>query len=243
MTHPTHRPVRIRAKLQSSVRLGTVPVHLDALIWHALFLKHGDPETAAHELPTVLAQHEGIYQASCMGFGIYPNAENLIATQTATLGVMRQDSDLLAEFIHPTRKDGGYRKLMVEGGPYKNRLTKYKTHYAPEVVWDARGAPDAICDLLNFYVLAVGLEANRGFGAVNHFTWEPKTSDESWADANGNLTRVLPTRIAHTLLQEPADATRHLISATQPPYRNLNTEPCIAPVRVRRIPLTSRAPH
>jgi len=230
----THQSVRIRAKLQSSVRLGVVPVHLDALLWHALHLKHGDPQLAIEALPDILSQHEGVYQASCMAFGTYPDTL-VIATQTATLGVMRSDSDLLANFIHPTRKNGQYSKLQVDGGPYKNRLTKHQTHYAPEVVWDAVGDPEAICALLNFYVLAVGLEANRGFGAVRHFTWEAKTCDESWIDGNGNLTRVLPERMAGELLQITPNATQRLTSDTTPPYRNLEPEPCIAPVRVRRI--------
>ncbi|KXS55436.1 MAG: hypothetical protein AWU57_215 [Marinobacter sp. T13-3] len=236
----THQPIRIRAPLRSSLRLGRIPVHLDALLWHALFLKTGDPDAASERLPTLLAQDQGVYRASAMAFGIYPNQAPVIATQTATVGTMRKDTDLLPELMHPNGRKGKYSKLQVEGGPYKNRLTKYPTHHAPEVVWDAVGDGDAICHLLNFYVLAVGLEANRGFGAVGTFQWDAMNEDHSWRTAEGDLARVLPESIAAEVTGTTPDATRKLLSTLTPPYQRDNmTEPSVAPVRVRRIELTT----
>ena len=238
----THTPIRIRAELHTSVRLGKIPVHLDALLWHALFLKTGCPESASDQLPSLLAESEGVYRASSLGFGTYPNERPVIATQMVTLGVMRQDTDMIPELMHPTGRKEKYSKIQIEGGPYKNRLTKYPTHHAPEIFWDAIGDGVAIGKLLNFYVLAVGLEANRGFGSVGEFQIEELKHDHSWVTETGELARVLPYRIIENLKSVQVDTTQRIVGRAKPPYHHQNNlETCVTPARVRKQPLIKRS--
>src|SRR5690554_7431432 len=116
----THQHFRVRAPLYTSVRLGRFPVSLDGLLWHCLFLQTGDPDAALSRLPDILSVREGVFRASSLRFGVYPTSL-LIATQTPTTGTMRPDTDLLPEQFHPTGAKGKYTRLVVDGGPYKNR--------------------------------------------------------------------------------------------------------------------------
>lgn len=236
----THQPIRIRTQLHTSVKLGRFPVSLDGLLWHTLFLRAGNQEQAKVGLKALLAEDQGIFRASSMGFGVYPNERPLIATQTPTIGVMRPDTDLLPEQFHPTGKKGKYTKLLVEGGPYKNRLNKHKTYHAPEVYWDAVGDGDAICDLLNFYVISIGLEANRGFGSVGRFRWEVMEHDLSWQVDGATLARVLPEYIANNILDCDIDDRLRVMAQTTPPYRMNALTPCVMPPVIRRAPLTKQ---
>lgn len=233
----THSCIRIRTPLRTSVRLGRFPVSLDGLLWHALFLRTGDPDKARDQLGDLLSVDQGVFRASFMGFGTYKNERPLIATQTPTLGIMRPGTDLRSDQFHPTGLKGFYKNLQVLGGPMKNRLEHHRTYHAPEVYWDAVGDPEAICQLLNFYVLAVGLEANRGFGSVGTFQWEALAEDSSWLAEPGLLARVLPERLAKPLLQEDFRQSKPVMAQATPPYRSGATEACLMPPRIRRTTL------
>lgn len=243
MTHSaiTHQPARIRVELQTSLRMGRFPVALDGLLWHALFLKTGCPDAALEKLAGLVSSEQGVFRASAMAFGIYNGSKHLIATHNTTVGTMRSDSDLQPEQFHPTGRRRTYPKLQIEGGPYRNRLNRYQTYYAPEVCWDAIADAETVCDLLNFFVQGIGLEANRGFGAVSRFRWEPMDTDSSWKDANQTLTRVLPEPLARQILDKPINERDRTLAQTTPPYRNTAMEPCVAPPRIRQFKLTPPA--
>ncbi len=228
---------RIRVPLNTSLRLGRLPVSLDGLLWHCLFLKTGDPDRAREALSALLSQDQGVYRASALRFGVYPGGKTLIATQTPMVGVMREH-DLLKEQFHPTGRKGAYTRLVVNGGPFKNRLNKYETYHAPELTWDAVGNdPDQVCRLLNFYVQAVGFEANRGFGSVGSFRWESLPEDTSWLDEEGQAARVLPVPLWEQVSGEPSDTVQTIMAQTTPPYWGESDTLCVAPPRVRRIQL------
>lgn len=235
-----HEPIRIRALLRTSIYPGRHPVNLDALLWHACSLKTGHAkavhaEAALEKLNTLIDQANGVFRTSSMAFGVYTSKQTLIATQTTTVGIMRPDTDLQKHWMHPTGRKGKYSKLQVEGGPYKNRLNTAQTYFAPEVFWDAVGNGPAICELLNFYVLAIGRDANRGFGSVGFFTWEPRSQDTSWVTQDRQLARILPETVANDVL--PDDMTRNTPKAeaeARPPYRQQRLVPCFLPIPIRR---------
>jgi len=233
-------PARIRAPLLTPIRLGQIPVGLDKLLWHSLFLKTGDEQSAVRQLDSLLDREGQIFRASTLRFGTYRN-NPLIATTTATVGVMMPEKDLDPAMFHWKKRAGHYQKLVLDGGPYKNRLAKNDTHFAPEVTWDVVGDAKRICQLLNFYVTAVGRDANRGLGAVGRFSSEPLDHDTSWFDETGKPARVLPATIVEerTTIRTPQSSL--IQGCLMPPYRGPEstvTEPCVAPARVRKIRLT-----
>lgn len=219
------------------MRIGQFPVNLDGLLWHALFMKTGDPDKAIAHLKQILEQESGVFRASSMGFLThYENRGALIATRVSRTGTMRSDTDLLPNQFHPTGRNGNYTKLQVEGGPYKNRLTKHDTYHAPGIYWDAVGDGDTICTLLNFYVFAIGLDANQGFGSVGPFSWEEMQTDSSWQADSHTVARVLPVYIAKEFLgEEDIPLDRLVMAQVYPPYRRGKNELCVAPPRVRRL--------
>lgn len=183
-------------------------------------------------LGDLLEEEGGTFKASSMAFGIYEDSR-VIATTHSTVGAMRSSSDLSSDMFKPNSRNGRYSRLQVEGGPFRNRIASHETYYAPEVLWHAVGDGDAICELLNFYVLAVGQEANRGFGSVGPFSWEVADEDRSWIDSDGRPARVLPVKLFQDL---GGDVNQYevLMAQPYPPYRNGESIECIPPARVRR---------
>jgi hypothetical protein len=233
-------PARIRAPLLTPIRLGQIPVGLDKLLWHSLFLRMGEEQGALKQLDSLLDRQGQLFRASTLRFGTYPD-NTLIATTTTTLGVMIPEKDLDPTLFHWKKWGGKYTKIVINGGPYKNRLTKNATHYAPEVTWDVVGDAKRICQLLNFYVTAVGRDANRGLGAVGRFSSEPLHQDTSWFDETGQLARVLPASIVEEKTKIRPPQTSLIQGCLTPPYRGPDStvsEPCVAPARVRKIRLT-----
>jgi hypothetical protein len=206
------------------------------LLWHCLFLQSGDADTAAAKLSDVLGSKDGVFQASTLRFGTYANAP-LIATQTPIVGSLSQHTDLLKEQFHPNGRAGKYSRLVLNGGPFKDRLEKHNTYHAPEVTWDGIGNPTLAADLLNFFVHSVGLEANRGFGSVGRFTWETLETDTSWIDEDGKPARVLPETAWSTIAPEGGAEPVRAPAQCIPPYRNEKNLPCVIPERIRRIRL------
>jgi hypothetical protein len=207
---------------------------LEGLLWHACFLRASEEGAATDALADLIAHENGVFKASGLAFGVRPD-HRIIATTTATVGTMRSEADLGRDKFHPTGRNGKYTKLQVEGGPYKNRLAKHDTLYAPEVVWDAVGNGDDICRLLNFFITNVGQEASRGFGSVGRFQWSPLENDFSWKAEDGQLARILPVSIYRRDFGEPLPHQR-VAAQTRPPYRQGHpTVESVAPARVRRI--------
>jgi len=238
----SHTSFRIRAPLLTSIKLGQFPVALDKLLWHCLFLRHGDQARAREELDRLLSREGQVFFASTMRFGTYSGAP-LIATSTPTVGVMRAESDLSPNQFHWKKRGGKWTKILLDGGPYKNRLSKSQTYFAPELTWDAVGDGRKVASLLNYFVTGVGLDANRGFGAVKGFDLEETDQDTSLFDEEGGVARVMPVSMYEKRTSKSPHPDDLVHGCLMPPYRGQDStieEMCVAPERVRRVRLTPR---
>lgn len=237
-----HKSFRIRAQLLTPVRLGQFPVALDKLLWHCLFLRYGDEARARDELDSLLHREGRVFFASTLRFGTY-NGSPLVATKSATVGAMRAEADLDPSQFHWKKRGDKWAKIQLEGGPYKNRLAKFETYFAPELVWDAVGNGERVSSLLNYFVTGIGLDANRGFGAVKGFSAVSLEQDYSLFDEEGQVARVIPASMYEKQTKKKADPADLIRGCLVPPFRGLQAteeELCIAPERVRRVRLTPR---
>ncbi len=239
------KPFELAIELKSPMLVGNNSVRLDGLLWHCLYLHYHDQEKARNELGQFLKlSGDGMYyHASSMQFGVLGAVQtsrgltydNLIGTQRATVGVMRQGSDLSPELFTPNGRNGKYSKLNLGGIPYKSRLTKHSAYFSRYVVFHGVGSGEEIADLIDFYVPAIGVNASRGFGTIGKLFVKEIESDLSIIGSDGQPARSVPTKDPSVRsVVSPRIENAILI----PPFRHQETIPCVVPERIRKIKIT-----
>ena len=235
---PAMNPFELRLSLTSPIQLGRY-LRLDGLLWHVLFLHLGCQEKAKQALGDYLlrANNSSYYHASCMLFGVRAGfdgeyLDNLIATTRSKTGFMRVGSDLSPETMAPNaRRGGGYVKVVTTGGPYKQRLTAYPAYYSRKIIFHGHGDGQAITDLMRFYLIALGINANCGHGTIGDIAWTPLDKDISVIDPNGLPSRPIPLD-DYTQLSTLTCRTGEAI--LMPPFRGQPSVMCALPERIRK---------
>lgn len=243
----------LTVELKSPLVFGHNPIRLDGLLWHCLFLECGCPDKAKERLADYLAFNGRIYHASSAGLGVIrqpmllddggDNQAELVpdvhALNRTAIGSMGTESDLNEMSFLPNgvRKNQPYIKVMVEGGPYINRLNTFKAYWANALVFHGAGQGGAIADLLGFYLSAVGVNANIGFGTIGKVKAKAIPNDLSLIGANGQVARPLPIDSA----VQPTDPKKHTIKPAilTPPFRDQEPVNCYLPSHVRTFQLTN----
>lgn len=223
----------LSTKLSTPIVLGDYGVNFTSLLHHALFLHLGTHELADRELPNLLAQTQGVYHASDLVFGVNMDGA-LIAKTLSTVGVMKGEEDFHPTLFKPTSANNKYKKIIVEGGPTKSRLTHHKGYKSPKVGFYVRGDFQRITDLINYYISNLGTYANLGFGQVDHFEITELEEDNSiylkQSDGSYMLNARLP--IEHPLVRQKEESIAQL--AIKPPFYKNKPQTCFVPARIKR---------
>ena len=239
------KPFELAIELKSPLLVGKNSVRLDGLLWHCLFLHYHNPSWAQDALSEFLkmSEHRKYYHASSMQFGVLGNLQtesglvydNLVATQRATVGVMRQGSDLSPQLFKPNGRNGKYSKLNLGGIPYKSRLVKHSTHYSRYVVFHGVGKGEEIADLISFYVPAIGVNASMGFGTIGKVFVKEIESDLSIIGSDGVIARSVPVDdpMVQSVISPRIDKAILI-----PPFRNQEPVLCVVPERIRKLKIT-----
>lgn len=237
------KPFELRIKLETPMQLGKY-LRLDGLLWHTLHLHLGCPYKAKEALNDYLTISESgrYYHASTMFFGFKglvksPSGQeyfdNLVGVTRAKVGVMRSGSDLSPENFAPNAKrSGGYTKVLTTGGVYKSRLSNDPAYFSHSVVFHGNGKGEEIADLMGFYLVAVGINANSGSGTIGDVTAKAASTDYSVIDHNGMPARPIPLDDYQALSSAPCVTGDAILV---PPFRNQPSVLCALPERVRKI--------
>ena len=238
-------PFQIEIELKSPILIKRW-LRLDGLLWHCLFAHYGDPEKAVDALPDFLETTPGgYYKASTLAFAtqgatLKPGysegiIDNVVAVNRATTGIMRSGSDLSPELFAPNSSNGKrYVKVQVKGGPYKNRLDTHPCLHADKVLFHGVGEGNKIADLIDFYIPALGVNANIGFGTIGAVSCRPTANDYSLIDHKGRPARPLPVSDYQALSERPAQQGPAILN---PPFRDQSEVLCALPERVRKFQL------
>lgn len=227
------KPFEIKIRLLTPMIVTRYPVTLDSLLWHTLFLHYHNEQTATDHLSDYLHQTDGVYHASSLYFGVTPQ-QTLIACNYVTVGVMRPGKDLHPDLFKPTAKNGEkYTNVIVEGGHYRNRIGKHNAYYAPYLVFYGNGNSENIAAMFEYYLLAIGKEANRGVGQIGAINVKEINVDRSHLDEKGHVSRPLPVDLYTKLTGDIPVQTQDL--AMIPPYRTHSRQACIVPERIQKI--------
>lgn len=241
-------PFELTIELKTPFVFGHNPIRLDGLIWHCLFLEYGCPDIAKAKLGDFLKFNGTIYHASSAGLGVNRqtillkdedtnNDSDLIpdiyALNRNAIGSMDNENDLNERFFNPNGASlkKPYVKVMTMGGPYINRLNSFKAYWANALVFHGVGQGGAIADLLDFYLSAVGLNANIGFGTIGQVTAKTIKKDFSFIDESGRLARPMPIDSDIQLDKTKNHLKREAILT--PPFRNQESVLCYIPNTIR----------
>lgn len=243
-------PFELRIQLRTPMELGRYSVRLDGLLWHTLYLHLGCPVKAQEALSDYLADVKNdfgqrYYKASSMAFGLMgilntgkqEVVESLLAVTRAKVGVMRDGSDLSPERFKPNGGAGKrYKRVVTDGGAYKARLNKNPAYFANHIVFYGVGKGDEIADLMQFYVGAVGVNANSGSGTIGDISAFNVENDFSLVDQFGLPARPLPTT-DYTPKNGKDIPIEDCILI--PPFREQTLHTCYVPERIRKIQLST----
>ena len=238
-----HSPFRLVMELRSPLVIKDLSPSLDGVIYSVL--ESHLPEATISErfamMDKLLTRHEsGVYHASSMRLGVstaFENGKDLSRGVTIAKYVrsdsmerLKLKSTFYASF--GLQKSKPYPKVYTSGGPYKNRLTERDAYAAPFVVFDGLGDGRRIYQLLKYYLMGVGYDANNAnAGAIGHIDLVPLKKDVSLILPNGSANRCLPTELAKSLNATGLDS----INRIKPPYYHGKKVPVVVPERIRII--------
>jgi hypothetical protein len=230
-------PFQLIAPLKSPMIIGDHSVSFISLMHHILFMHYGSVEIAAKKLDDYLLKTDGVYHASSLVFGITMN-NPLIACWSATIRVMRPESDLNPCFFKPNGANEKYKTVQTLGGLSANRVTENKPYMAPYIVFFVNGKQDKITALFNHYIHSIGSCANLGFGSVGEASSKKLSDDHSFytTDPRTKKKTMLVGRVpkAHSLSIENSGKVRDM-SLLPPFYSEQSQVSCYAPERINRV--------
>lgn len=243
------KPFELLVNLKTPVVLGRHPLRLDGLLWHCLYLDLGDPELAQKALPEYLSFSEGMYHASSCALASKTPEKKLaldeaqsdrkseaihspLAIARATVGNMAR-TDLHERYFQPFGSQARmpYPKVVVNGGPYISRLNAHKAYWCDGLLFHGNGEGPRIAELMEFYLAAVGVNANIGFGTIGVVLSRPCETDKSLVGDDGKPARPIPVRSSIKLKDKESISVSEAI--VNPPFRHQAQEPCYMPDRIR----------
>lgn len=194
-------PFRIKLRVATPVIVGQVPVHLDGLLAYCLHAWHPEwtSERIREELEAKYLQRHraGIFHASSLSFGVTP-ARWLSATTQTRVGRLRSEQ-LESDWFQPNGRGGRYVNMVTAGGPTKARFQTRDAYAADWIVFDGVGDGHACAELIDFFVLGLGSEANSGgTGAIVEVICSDLDDDVSLVH-EGAPARILPLDFANRL--------------------------------------------
>jgi hypothetical protein len=237
-------PFRLFIRLQTPIHIGHHPVRLDGLVWHALYCHLGCPQKALQGLGDYLSTHEYnqevIYKAGSLRFGVLGEitsgrfVDNVIGLKAIKIGNMRSGSDLNPDNFKPNGRGGkAYTKVIKAGGSYKPVMRENDVYFANYLVFDGVGDGDRIADLIDFYVPAIGVNANNGYGTIGNVVSKRGNEDLSLVNELGFPSRPIPK----ALYEELTNKTPYLLGKAilRPPFRNQPEFECALPQRINKL--------
>ena len=114
-------PFQIHMKLKSPLIMYRYPPSLASIVWNCLFFHLRDEVKAKAQLFSIFKSTEEVLHASNLFFVVSPH-QTLIAKSHTKVGAMLYEKDLNQVYCKPNGRKDTYTKLLVSGGPYKNRF-------------------------------------------------------------------------------------------------------------------------
>src|SRR5699024_785122 len=127
---------------------------------------------------------------SAMWFGLTED-NGLVMNSYARVDVINPEK-MSSTMFNQRQRAGRYTKVQLLGGPTKTRLTMSPSYCAPYTIFYGHGDPWAIKQLIEFYVIGLGYDAqNVNMGAYSDIEVLPCQEDMSLV-IDGAVNRSLP---------------------------------------------------
>lgn len=154
-------PFTLLMKIGSPIAMPKNGIHLDGLLALAIARRWdlSDYEEIHRTMKEYLAFDEkyGVYQCSAMSFVVTDDIG-------ITLRQRCRPDDLRNKMSSDYFDNGRSKKIRINGGPTKKRMTVRPTHFAPYITFTGIGKPSAIKDLLVSGVGGIGSDCNTSAG-------------------------------------------------------------------------------
>ncbi len=225
-----HEPFRMVMKIGSPVILKSHPPSLDALLYAAMSAHWGSEVNVLEKMKDLLRwdAEGGFFHASSMRFVVTNKATLTAANAYRTDHIKNK---LTSEMIAPNGQSDTYSRVVVEGGPYKTRMTQRNAYCAPYVMFDGNGDREQVTALLNYYLCGVGYDAqNNAQGEVIDIESFDMGIDTS-ISLNGQANRCIPVEHAHIKNITGQQGLNRIV----PPYYQGDLVAVVMPDRVRTI--------
>ncbi|EBZ5774917.1 hypothetical protein EC412_22135 [Salmonella enterica subsp. enterica serovar Redlands] len=188
------KPYRVVMTGVSPVVISGIAPSLDGILYEAFsqVLENASPETVRARLREILLFNEelGVFHASSLTFGITPE-QGVKAASSIRCDYLR-DEKMSSSMFSPKIHQGKFQRVMLIGGPTKQRMNERPAYAAPYYVFDFMGIREPVLQLLTMTYVGVGYDvfsaANGEFSDVSIF---PLDVDSS-IDAGGIAMRPVP---------------------------------------------------
>jgi CRISPR type IV-associated protein Csf3 len=209
-------PLRIEIEMATSViQVSGYPLHLDGLIYWAIFNFLNNHDLTIHALDETLSKSKGVYHASQ---AIYEKNSNKSIMPSEITRLTVTDWKNYNEGFSHTKKS-----IKENEGPFCKKFNQFNAVQVQKIIFFAHG------DLkqLEFYLnslTGIGKGANAGFGEIRKITLEKIIEDKSWF-IDDKLNRILPTKLFSLPRNEPVRNCRF-----SPNYVGSEIEECYVPI-------------
>ena len=211
-------PFQIHMKLKSPLIMFRYPPSLASIVWNCLFFHLRDEVKAKAQLFSIFKSTEEVLHASNLFFVVSPH-QTLIAKSHTKVGAMHYEKDLNQFYCKPNGRKDTYTKLLVSGGPYKNRFRLLESFHSPRVLFYGFGDIERIVNLLNFYLLGVGAEVNSGSGQVDDIRWNSIENDYSLIGPDHLPARPIPVSVYNRMKRTESNRVNIELCNYSHPYR------------------------
>lgn len=213
------KSLQIVLKIRSTIEVPKFPVHLDGLLFWALYELGEDTE----KLKEILKQTEGIYHASAMRYIRSP------IMPITTAPVVNVTTSKWPDFPYPLFqkvvsangliKTKAVSRIVFKTGPYRRKISVRNGVSVGEVEFHAVGDAKKIKWLLDSLGF-IGLSNRKGYGEIEEIIINEIDEDHSWFDENGYLARILPVE---KMLQSDISGYVQQLCRFAPNYADIKT--------------------
>ena len=191
------KPFELIFEIGSNIILRNKCIHLDGLLSNVCYRHTCCSGKALKMLDDLLLfdNRHGMYHASSMALGVTAE-QSIVACTRHYIGSMKSGKQLRSDIISPTKTTAKgyeqYRKVNVQGGPERNRLSRHQAYYSPYIIFHGVGDIAKIDRLVQFHCARIGSNAGSGAGTVDNINMREIDTDLSIVDSHGQIAKNLP---------------------------------------------------
>ncbi len=208
-------PLRIEVDMMTSiVHSNTHPIHLDGLLYWAIYSMNNNHEKIIEVLDETLSKSQDVYHAS-QALYEKSSSHNILAKEITR--ITRTDWKEFDGILTKPKKT-----IKENEGVFCKKFTLKLATQVKRIIFFAHGNHEKIQFYLNS-ILGIGLQANSGFGEIAKVKVVRIVDDHSWF-LDEKLNRILPKSMFYMSRNEPVRSCRY-----KPNYKSSDVVDCYIP--------------